>query len=439
MALKMVRTSAIRHMVYELKGGYLLMPVSIMLVLSFFAIVLPNIEVENVAFSSWTRHISWLVPRDPGMAQLMLGAMAGSCITIVSVVYSVLLIALTFASMQFSPRILSRFLKDRVSQATLGLFIGTFAYSLILLPSVHSGSKNQVPTLSLTVALVLATFCLVYLIYFIHHLAIAIQVNYIVDRIAAETEGVIANVFGPPLKGFPIAEEILRDPKVGMPIAATRSGYVQYVNEKKLFNIAAVEDGSVFIHRGVGQFIPAGITLITLQTPGKPSEALKQQCLSCFYIGPMRSMEDDVEFGVLQLVDIALKAISPAVNDPSTAINCIDSLSRILLKAITLEPPTSRILDDKAIVRLVRRRPTFARLLEIAFNQIGPYAKNDMAVSLRLMRVLYDLSSVTNYPPYLSAIRKMGDNILFECRKNFTDCQELTERMAVIETRSLTG
>jgi len=323
-----------------------------------------------------------------------------------------------------------------VSQATLGLFIGTFAYSLILLPSVHSGSKTAIPTLSLTVALLLATFCLVYLIYFIHHLAIAIQVNYIVDRIAAETEVVIVNVFGPPLKGFPIAEEVIRDPKVGMPIPATRSGYIQYVNERKLLSIAAAENGSIFVHRGVGQFIPAGIALITLQTVGQATESLKQQCLLCFYIGPVRSMEDDVEFGVLQLVDIALKAISPAVNDPSTAINCIDNLSRILLKAATLEPPVSRILDDNAIVRVVRRRPTFPRLLEIAFNQIGPYAKNDMAVSLRLMRVLLDLSSITNYPPYLNAIRKMGDNILVECRKNFADCQELTERMTIIESRS---
>jgi uncharacterized membrane protein len=430
-SLKMVKTSALRHMVYELKGGYLLLPVSIMLVLSIVAIILPKFELENASVVYWTRHISWLVPSDPGMAQLMLGAMAGSCITIVSVVYSVLLIALTFASMQFSPRILSRFIKDRVSQATLGFFIGTFAYSLILLPSVHSGAKTSTPTLSLTVALLLATFCLVYLIYFIHHLAIAIQVNYIVDRIAAETEVVVSNVFGPPLKGFPIAEDIIREPRVGMPISATRSGYIQYVNEKKLLSIAAAENGSIYVHRGVGQFIPAGISLITLQTLNQVTDSIKQQCLSCFYIGPVRSMEDDVEFGVLQLVDIALKAISPAVNDPSTAINCIDNLSRILLKSATLEPPVGRIVDENAVVRLVRRRPTFPRLLEIAFNQIGPYAKNDMAVSLRLMRVLFDLSSITNYPPYLNAIRIMGEKILFECRKNFTDCQELSERIAL--------
>ena len=422
---------------YELKGGYFALPLGIMVVLSLIAIVLPKLETANDALGRWSRHVSWLVPSDPGMAQLMLGATAGSCVTIVSVVYSVLLIALTFASMQFSPRILSSFIKDRVSQWTLGLFIGTFAYCLILLPSVHSGAKSMVPTLSLTVSLLLATICLFYLIYFIHHLAIAIQVNYIVDRIAAEAEGIIGNVFGLPLKGFPVAELPLREPTLGMPVVARRSGYVQFINEKKLLDIAIQENGSIFVHRGIGQYIPAGVPLITLQTANPANNDLKKSCLSCFHVGPLRSMEGDVEFGALQLVDIALKAISPAVNDPSTCINCVDNLSRILLKAATLEPPSMRIHDENGVVRLMRRQSSFPRLLEIAFNQIGPYAKNDMAVSLRIMRVLFDVSSVTNYPPYLEAIRKMGQKITSTCKQQFSEdeCAEIIERQAIIETR----
>ncbi len=435
--MKLIKINAIRHMVYELKGGYFILPVGIMLVLSTVAIFLPRLELGNDALGNWSRHVSWLVPSDPGMAQLMLGATAGSCVTIVSVVYSVLLIALTFASMQFSPRILSSFIKDRVSQWTLGLFIGTFAYCLILLPSVQSGAKTMVPTLSLTVCLILATVCLFYLIYFIHHLAIAIQVNYIADRIATESEQIIATVFGAPLKGFPVAELHLREPTKGMPVVARRSGYVQFINEKKLLDIAIREDGSIFIHRGVGQFIPAGVSLITLQTARPVTDELKKACLSCFHVGPLRSMEGDVEFGALQLVDIALKAISPAVNDPSTAINCVDNLSRILLKAATLEPPASRLLDDKGIVRLMRRQTSFPRLLDIAFNQIVPYGKTDMAVSLRIMRVLFDVSSVTNYPPYLDVIRKMGQRITAACRQHFSEeeCSEIIERQSVIETR----
>ena len=436
--MNLMKVNALRHMVYELKGGYLILPVGIMLALSGIALCLPILEERNAAFSHWAHQISWLVPSDPAMAQLLLGATAGSCITIVSVVYSVLLIALTFASIQFSPRILSSFIKDRVSQSTLGIFIGTFAYCLILLPFIHSGTKALVPTLSLTLALFLATACLFFLIYFIHHLAIAIQVNYIVDRIAAEAEEIVKTLFGNPLKGFPAAEDSLREPTSGIQIASKKSGYVQYMNEKKLLDIAIRENGSIFVHRGVGQFVPTGVACITLQTAKQITDDLKRQCLSCFHLGPLRSMEDDIEFGVLQIVDIALKAISPAVNDPSTAINCIDNLSRILLLAATLEPPTSRIMDNQGTVRLIRRQPTFKRLLEIAFNQIGPHAKNDMAVTLRLMRVLFDISGTTNYPPYLAAIRGMASKIAtnaMQCCPN-EDCSELSDRLAVIETRS---
>ncbi len=436
--MKLINANVIRHMVYELKGGYFVLPVGIMVLLSIIAIVLPKLEVANAAFSSWTHHISWLVPSDPATAQLLLGATAGFCITIVSVVYSVLLIALTFASMQFSPRILSSFIKDRVSQVTLGIYIGTFAYSLILLPSIQSGAKSTVPTLSLTLALVLATFCLFYLIYFIHHMAIAIQVNYIVDRIAAETERTVARLFGKPLKGFPMTEELIREPRAGLPVLSRKSGYVQFVNEKKLLDIARSENGSIYVHRGVGQFIPAGVQLITLQASNQMNTELQRKCLSCFHIGPSRSAEDDIEFGVLQLVDIALKAISPAVNDPSTAINCIDNLSRILLLSATLEPPRSRVLDDMGEVRLVRRQPNFPRLLEMSFNQIGPYAKRDMAVSLRQMRVLHDIAGVTNYPPYLKVINKMAKKITSACQEqsNEEECIEIIQRMRIIETRS---
>jgi uncharacterized membrane protein len=148
-------------------------------------------------------------------------------------------------------------------------------------------------------------------------------------------------------------------------------------------------------------------------------------------------MELDVEFGVLQLVDIGLKAISPAVNDPSTAIACIDHLSSVLLLSATLEPPTARVVDDNGALRLMRRQTSFIRLLDIAFDQIIGYAKTDMAVSLRLMRALHDISGVTNYPPYLAAIRRQAQIIANYCTANFPEdsCQELLERLRVIESR----
>jgi uncharacterized membrane protein len=286
------------------------------------------------------------------------------------------------------------------------------------------------------VALFLACACLFVLIYFIHHIALAVQVNYIVDRIARETEVILRNLFGKPFSAAPCIEEPLVEPD-GIAAASTKSGYIQYLEETRLSSIASAAEVSIFVHRSIGQFIPAGIKLITISPVSAATPELAAICLTCFHLGPLRSMQDDVEFGVLQLVDIALKAISPAVNDPSTAIACIDHLSSILAVAATLEPPVSRLFDERNVLRITRRQPSFPRLLEIAYNQIGPYGKNDMAVSLRLMRALQDISTVTDYPPYRQAIEKQGHRVAKACKACFPeeDCQELLDRLANIERR----
>jgi len=432
-----IHLNSFRHMLYEQKGGYLLLPVLIMIILGLLAFAIPLLEQHVPAIAACAKKVSWLAPSDPTMAQILLAAIAGSCITVVSVVYSVLLIALTFASIQFSPRILTSFQKDRVSQGTLGIFNGTFAYCLILLPHLHTGSRANVPTLSLAFALLLATACLFYLIYFIQHIALFIQANYIVDRIAKETESVLRSMFGQPMKDFPLPEEPLVEPATGIAVTSIKSGYIQYIDESKLLDLAIKDDVSFHIHRGVGQFIPAGVRCITIDPVSKDLDRLKREVTGCFQIGAWRTMEDDVEFGTLQLVDIALKAISPAVNDPSTAISCVDHLSSILILAATLKPPVSRLVDANGKLRITRRQPSFPRLLEIAYNQIRPYGKGDMAVSLRLMRALQDISGLTNYGPYLAAIRLQAQRVVTACAGSFAeeDCVELFERLAAIETR----
>lgn len=423
-------------MLYEQKGGYLLLPLTITFGLSVTAMVLPNLEINIPTVATWAHHTHWLVPNDPEMSQLLLAAIAGSCITVVSVVYSVLLVALTFASMQFSPRILTYFLNDQVSQSTLGLFIGTFAYCIILLPNIRELSKTTLPTLSITCALVLATTCLFYLIYFIHHMAIAIQVNYIVQRIARETKNTLGNVFGGNLSGEPQEQTLLIEPETGVNIYSKRTGYIQYIDEKKLLKLANQIDGTIYIYRCVGQFIPAAAPCFKINSPGNLNEKFSQESLNSMHIGPIRSMESDVEFGIFQIVDIALKALSPAVNDPSTAICCIDHLSRILMLAVTLKPPSSQIMDHSGKIRLINKQTSFLRLLNVAYNQIIPYSKNDMAVSLRLLRALSDIASLTKYAPYLAAIRRHAQRVTKTCAASFPpeDCEELLARFNSLES-----
>jgi uncharacterized membrane protein len=439
--MRLIQANKIRHMLYVQRGGYIVLPVLIMMVLSLVAGLLPILERDCKPFSIWAIHASWLPPRDPGMAQLLLGAIAGSCITVVSVVYSVLLIALTFASIQFSPRVLNTFVKDTVSQVTLGVFIGTFAYCLILLPSIHGPPQAVVPALSLTVALVLAAGCLFYLIYFIHHIAVAIQVNYIVDRVARETETALRNRFGRPMKRFPVPEPPLPEPTAGKNVLSHVSGYVQYIDENKLLNLAGQANATIFIHRWTGQFIPAGVACFTITPAAAASKQVIRSAVACFHIGPVRSLEDDVEFGVLQIVDIALKALSPATNDPSTAISCIDQLSTILVMATALEPPKTIIVDKNNVPRVFRRQTSFPRLLEVAFNQLIRHSGGDMPVALRMLRALHDISGVTNCLQYLTVIRNLAQKIVDACTAHYPpeECGELHERLSIIEKRQRTN
>lgn len=438
--MRLIQKNKLRHMVYVQRGGYILLPLLIMLVLSTLALLLPILEQIN-PFSIWAHHTSWLPPKDPGMAQLLLGAIAGFCITVVSVVYTVLLFALTFASIQFSPRVLNAFVKDRVSQSTLSVFIGTFAYCLILLPSVHGPPHPVVPTLSITLALFLAAACLFYLIYFIHHIAVAIQVNFIVDHVARETELALRNRFGPQLKHSPQPDTPLKEPTAGKNIVSHVSGYVQYIDENRLLYLATRANANIFIHRWTGQFIPAGAACFTITPAAAATKPLQKAALACFHIGPVRSLEDDVEFGVLQIVDIALKAMSPATNDPSTAISCIDQLSSILVLAANLEPPKTVVTDENGVPRIFRRQTSFTRLLEVAYNQIIRRSGGDMAVSLRLLRALHDISGVTNCLPYLTAIRNLAQKVTNSCTAHYAreECEELLERLSIIEKRQRTS
>jgi uncharacterized membrane protein len=427
--MRMSHRSALRHVLYELRGGFLLVPAAIMLAIAAvgMGVVWSQEHLPTVARSAdrWW----WTVSREPAVAQLVLSAIAGSIMTVLSVVYSVLLLVLTFASMQFSPRIIVAFMKDRVNQLTLGSFLGTVAFCLVTLPSIHSAPSPFVPTIAVSLAMLLAVASLVLLVYFVHNMALSIQPNSLVQRIALETEDVIDRLFErspgelAPRASLPGAE--------GAALRCPVSGYIQFIDREAL-RWTAKDHGVCFhVSRGVGQFVPKGSALATVTPSDKASSACAHAALRAFHLGAVRTMEDDVEFGVLQIVDIALKAISPAVNDPSTAIICVDYLSHILTCAAKRRPPDEQVFDDAGTLRLTLKQTSFPRLLDIAFDQIAHYARSDMAVCLRILRALRDVAEVTHDHSNLLAIRSTAQSVCDLCAREFSGAErsELLQRM----------
>lgn len=427
----------IRHIAYNLRGGFLVRPLIITLVLGFSGALLSSMEESMPGMSTWVPR--WLFPShaDSQVAQIILGAIAASVMTVVSIVFAILLMTLTLASMQFSPRIIVSFAKDRVTQWTLGIFLGTFTYCIAALPAAHTYPERFEPVVTVMGAMVLALTCVAWLLFFIHHISQAISVNHIVDRIAAETEAVILETMP-----YPVVHQALgisqatQVPGDETPICSDSSGYVRYIDSARLLSLAKAHRFAVCVVRRVGHFVPAGVPIMTVSKEHKLTPEIEIELRSAFDIGPTRTLQQDIEFGILQIVDIALKAISPAVNDPTTAVSCVDQLCRVLICFASREPLGDGLYDPPGVLRVSIPWLGLERLVDSAFEQIRMYAKGDVAVSLRLMRALSDIGATApersiremlaerGRRVVAGAAEKLGEEELVELRLRLTGLEK---------------
>jgi uncharacterized membrane protein len=281
-----------------------------------------------------------------------------------------------------------------VTQQTLGVFLGTFSYCVAALPAARSVPQPFAPILTVLGAMVLALACVAWLLFFIHHISQAISVNHIVDKIATETEAIIDETMPASRRSTRMAEADLPEPSEREGAVSSHvSGYVRFIDVDRLVFLAKSYGVAIRVIRRVGHFVPAGVPLMTVSKGERLSPARNAELCGAFDVGPTRTLQQDIEFGILQIVDIALRAISPAVNDPSTAINCVDQLSRILIRFGSREEAASRRYDPPGVLRVSIPWRDFDQLVDAAFEQIRLYARADIAVSLRLLRALADIAA----------------------------------------------
>ena len=428
----------LRHAMYNLRGGFLIRPLTIAVALGCAGAFLSWLEEEFPVTSTWVPTILFPSHADPQVAQVILAGIAGSIMTVVSIVFAILLMTLTLASMQFSPRIIVSFSRDRVTQWTLGIFLGTFLYCMAALPAARSLPQPFAPVATVMGAMALALVCVGLLLFFIHHISQAISVNHIVDRIAVETEAVIDEIMPwPHLLNHHVKDaEPLRPNPSEVAVLSHDSGYVRFVDTRRLVALAKHYHVTIRVLRRVGHFVPAGIPLMMVSKGNRLSPEGTAELLAAFDFGPTRTLQQDVEFGVLQIVDVALKAISPAVNDPTTAINCVDQLSRILIRFASREPPEDLLYDPPGIVRASIGWIHFERLLEAALEQIRMYSKTDVAVSLRLLRALGDIAASTPDPEFRRILFEQATRTVAGCAEKLgeEELRTLRARQATLES-----
>ncbi|MGD0509625.1 MAG: DUF2254 domain-containing protein [Terriglobales bacterium] len=421
----------LRHAMYNLRGGFLVRPLTIAMALGCAGAGLSWLEEMFPVADAWVPSVLFPSHADPQVAQVILAGIAASIMTVVSIVFAILLMTLTLASMQFSPRIIVGFTRDRVTQWTLGIFLGTFLYCLAALPAARSLPHLFEPVATVLGAMMLALVCVGLLLFFIHHISQAISVNHIVDRIAEETEAMIDEIMpGAHLLDHHVkTAEPLRENPSEVAVLSHDSGYIRFVDTRRLVAIAKHYHVTIRVLRRVGHFVPAGIPLVMVSKGNRLSPEGIAELLAAFDLGPTRTLQQDVEFGVLQIVDVALKAISPAVNDPTTAINCVDQLSRILIRFASREPPEDLLYDPPGIVRASIGWIHFERLLDAALEQIRMYSKADVAVSLRLLRALGDIAASTPDPEFRRILVEHGMRTVAGCAEKLGE-EELGELRA---------
>ena len=337
----------------------------------------------------------------PDGAREVLSAITTSMITFTGLVFSITIVVLQLTSSQFSPRVLRTFLRDRLTQASLGIFVATFVYAVIVLRTVDGQDEDSfVPAVATTVGVVMLLVSVGVFVAYIHHIATAIQVSSIVGAIGKETRATLERRYPhdapdePPAPPVPAATAVLPAP---------RSGVVTGVDEGRLVRVA--REGGVVLRLRVplGAYLPEGAPL--LEVLGDAGDVDSARALGAVVQARNRTLQQDVAFGLRQLVDIAERALSPGINDPTTAVQALDELHDLLRRLVVRPLPIGVHRDDDGRVRLLTPPERMSDYLDLALLEIEQYGHDVLQVRDRLRSLLDDLLTAAR-PEHRAAVRE---------------------------------
>ncbi len=344
----------------------------------------------------------------------LLTAVAGSMITVAGVVFSITIVALSLTSSQYTSRVLRNFMRDRINQVVLGVFVGIFAYCLVVLRVIRGGDEATfVPSFAVMGGLVLALVGIGFLIVFIHHISVSIQASSIIAAAATETIAAIDHLFPDELgddTAIDAETSESLDKRAWFPIAACTTGYLESIDSDSLLAWAKKHDTTLRMERAIGEFVVEGAPLLSMSRPELPTEASIVELNEVYFISQQRTVQQDAGFGIRQIVDIALKALSPGVNDPTTAVICIDYLGAILAQLAGRHIATPHRLDEGTL-RVIARGPSFESLLKESFTQIRQNGHSNCVILTRLLETLETIAKKTKSARRRQAIRDQAERI----------------------------
>ncbi len=420
----------------ELMATFWFLPVLILGFSIFLSIGLVSVD-NNISIS----HKGWIrffLVNSSDSARSILSTISGAMIGVAGTVFSVTLVALTLASSQFGPRLIKNFMYVKLNQIVLGSYVSTYLYCLLVLNAIRDNDGYTfIPSISILVAILATMLNIILLIIFIHQIAVSIQADRVISDISEFISKQVETLF--PEK---IGNEAKKEMKIDLaatisgyqnenPVKANKSGYLQYIDNKVLINTVAKHDSLLVMNKRPGNFLVKDGELGILYSNEKWQQDALDQLLDQFVIGKTKTAQQDLEFSIHQMVEIASRALSPGVNDPYTAITCIDHLTAAMCYLAEAEFPSKYRFDDAEQLRVVVANTNFEGLLDTAFHQIRQFSGGSTAVIIRLMEAQITIRNFTTKESHKNALIKHAKMILTvgkQTIKEKNDLEDLEER-----------
>ncbi|MTI46730.1 DUF2254 domain-containing protein [Sporosalibacterium faouarense] len=335
------------------------------------------------------------------LAKTILSTLASSLLTMTTITFSTIMVVLTTYSSQFSPRTLEDFITDKKTLRVLGIFMGGFIYSIFTLFFIKD-TDSTIYVFSATLGVLIAIICLGFFVYFIHHVSTSIQVNRLIDRLTSDILNLVEKIEAKNNSNVKIQNELVNssdevnDDERTL-IFSKKIGYIQRIDDLALLRLAENKDIIIRVEKMIGDYVTTNANIVSVWNNNKSIEDT-EVFLRHITIGSERNMLQDMEFGLKKIVEVALKALSPGINDPNTAVKCINQLGMILTRIGTANIENTYYYDNEGSLRLIFEDKSYDELLYKTFYQLRHYSNQDVSVMGAMLDALIVIAEENAMP-----------------------------------------
>ncbi|MFC3417693.1 DUF2254 domain-containing protein [Algoriphagus hitonicola] len=420
----------------ELKASFWFIPVLLILLGILLAVGL--VYLDSLISIDQNGILRFFFVQNLDSARSILTTISSAMIGVAGTVFSVTLVVLTLAASQFGPRLIKNFMDIRLNQVVLGAYIATFLFCLLVLSSIKDQEDYVfIPSISILFAVFATIANIVLLIFFIHKIAISIQADKVVSDISVFISKQVQTLFPEKMGDDPEEEpefdldQTINQYSKSFSLKSPKSGYLQYVDSAALMESAEEKNIMMNLYYRPGSYLVIGMELAKIYSQKELEKDDLEQLIDHFVIGKTKTAQQDLEHSIHQMVEIAVRALSPGINDPYTAISCIDNLSTTMSYLTQSRLPSKYRYDSNQTLRIIADNLGFEGMMDAAFNQIRQFAGAIPAVLIRMMEAFITINEFAKKKTHQEAIIKHAEMVLRvgrETIKEKHDLKDLEER-----------